>query len=211
MPPPAREQSSNGCPVHHRRRHHLHDAFLDKEPFHTPVLSGHAWEQELVNGYPDGIKDALGMRKDEQLRIRMLGNVRSSALPYARRCISSSLAVPKRLLASEWEHKARVDARPAFLILLRRGPATSLEGERKARQEQRKANAKHQADSRLLLALPRVDYIKLARVNLQKELREGGDVRRGPLTAQILRSPPLLLYVLTMLQQAPPGRMEAQF
>lgn len=38
--------------------------FLDKEPYHTSILSGHTWVQELVNGHPDRIKNELGMRKD---------------------------------------------------------------------------------------------------------------------------------------------------
>ncbi|KAG2074033.1 hypothetical protein BDR04DRAFT_966978, partial [Suillus decipiens] len=35
--------------------------FLNKEPYHTSILSGHAWVQELVNGHPDQIKNELGM------------------------------------------------------------------------------------------------------------------------------------------------------
>lgn len=38
--------------------------FLDKEPYHTSILSGHAWVQELLNGHPDRIKNELGMRKN---------------------------------------------------------------------------------------------------------------------------------------------------
>jgi hypothetical protein len=38
--------------------------FLDKEPYHTSILSGHAWVQELVNGHPNRIKNELGMRKN---------------------------------------------------------------------------------------------------------------------------------------------------
>jgi hypothetical protein len=37
--------------------------FLDKEPYHTSVLTRHAWVQELINGHPDQIKTELGMRK----------------------------------------------------------------------------------------------------------------------------------------------------
>jgi hypothetical protein len=37
--------------------------FLDKQPYHTSVLTGHAWVQELINGHPDWIKTELGMRK----------------------------------------------------------------------------------------------------------------------------------------------------
>jgi hypothetical protein len=38
--------------------------FLDKEPYHTSILSGHAWVLELVNGHPNWIKNELGMRKN---------------------------------------------------------------------------------------------------------------------------------------------------
>jgi len=38
--------------------------FLDKEPYHTSILSGHGWVQELLNGHPDRIKNELGMRKN---------------------------------------------------------------------------------------------------------------------------------------------------
>ncbi|KAG2062525.1 hypothetical protein BDR04DRAFT_1170863 [Suillus decipiens] len=37
--------------------------FLDKEPYHTSILSGHVWVQELVNRHPDQIKNELGMIK----------------------------------------------------------------------------------------------------------------------------------------------------
>jgi hypothetical protein len=30
--------------------------FLDKQPYHTSVLTGHTWVQELINGHPDRIK-----------------------------------------------------------------------------------------------------------------------------------------------------------
>ena len=38
--------------------------FLNKEPYHTSILSRYAWVQELVNGHPDQIKNKLEMRKD---------------------------------------------------------------------------------------------------------------------------------------------------
>ncbi|KAG2073199.1 hypothetical protein BDR04DRAFT_1185926 [Suillus decipiens] len=37
--------------------------FLDKEPYHISILSGHAWVQELVNGHPDQIKNEPRMIK----------------------------------------------------------------------------------------------------------------------------------------------------
>lgn len=37
--------------------------YLDKEPYHTSILSGFAWVQELLNGHPERIKNELGMRK----------------------------------------------------------------------------------------------------------------------------------------------------
>ena len=33
-----------------------------KQDYHTSVLSGHAWVQELVHGHPDRIYYELGMR-----------------------------------------------------------------------------------------------------------------------------------------------------
>jgi hypothetical protein len=40
--------------------------FLDKEPYHTSILSGHTWVQEFVNGlgHSNQIKNELGMRKN---------------------------------------------------------------------------------------------------------------------------------------------------
>lgn len=37
--------------------------FLEKQPYHTSLLTGHAWVQELTHGHPDRIKTELGMRK----------------------------------------------------------------------------------------------------------------------------------------------------
>ena len=36
---------------------------IDRIPYHTSALSGHAWVLELLNGHPDRIKNELGMRK----------------------------------------------------------------------------------------------------------------------------------------------------
>ncbi len=33
---------------------------LNPEPYHTSVLSGHQWVQELLNGHRDRMKDSLG-------------------------------------------------------------------------------------------------------------------------------------------------------
>lgn len=38
-------------------------SILDRIPYHTSALSGHAWVVELLNGHPDRIKNELGMRK----------------------------------------------------------------------------------------------------------------------------------------------------
>ncbi|KAI0759073.1 hypothetical protein C8Q74DRAFT_1221647 [Fomes fomentarius] len=38
-------------------------SILDRIPYHTSALSGHAWVLELLNGHPDHIKNELGMQK----------------------------------------------------------------------------------------------------------------------------------------------------
>ena len=35
-----------------------------KEPYHTSILSGYAWVQELLNGHPERIRTELGVHKD---------------------------------------------------------------------------------------------------------------------------------------------------
>ena len=35
-----------------------------KEPYHTSLLSGHAWVQELLNGHPERIRTELGVHKE---------------------------------------------------------------------------------------------------------------------------------------------------
>jgi hypothetical protein len=35
-----------------------------KEPYHTSILSGYAWVQELLNGHPECIHTELGVHKD---------------------------------------------------------------------------------------------------------------------------------------------------
>lgn len=37
--------------------------YLNKEPYHTSILSGFAWLQELLNGHPERIKNELRMHK----------------------------------------------------------------------------------------------------------------------------------------------------
>jgi hypothetical protein len=35
-----------------------------KEPYHTSLLSGYAWVQELLNGHPERIRTELGVHKE---------------------------------------------------------------------------------------------------------------------------------------------------
>jgi hypothetical protein len=35
-----------------------------KEPYHTSILSGYAWLQELLNGHPERIRTELGVHKE---------------------------------------------------------------------------------------------------------------------------------------------------
>ena len=35
-----------------------------KEPYHTSLLSGHAWVQELLHGHPERIRTELGVHKE---------------------------------------------------------------------------------------------------------------------------------------------------
>ena len=35
-----------------------------KEPYHTSLLSGYAWVQELLNGHPECIRTELGVHKE---------------------------------------------------------------------------------------------------------------------------------------------------
>jgi len=35
-----------------------------KEPYHTSILSGYAWIQELLHGHPERIRMELGVRKE---------------------------------------------------------------------------------------------------------------------------------------------------
>jgi hypothetical protein len=35
---------------------------VDKIPYHTSILSGEGWVQELINGHPERMKTELGMR-----------------------------------------------------------------------------------------------------------------------------------------------------
>jgi hypothetical protein len=40
------------------RRYHM------KEPYHTSILSGYAWLQELLHGHPERIRTELGVHKE---------------------------------------------------------------------------------------------------------------------------------------------------
>jgi hypothetical protein len=46
--------------------------YLDKEPYHTSMLSGFAWVQELLNGHPERIKNELGEGSSTQLRVQLI-------------------------------------------------------------------------------------------------------------------------------------------
>ena len=35
-----------------------------KEPYHTSILSGYVWVQELLNGHPERIRTELGVHKE---------------------------------------------------------------------------------------------------------------------------------------------------
>ena len=35
-----------------------------KEPYHTSILSGYAWVQELLHGHPERIRTELGVHKE---------------------------------------------------------------------------------------------------------------------------------------------------
>jgi hypothetical protein len=43
------------CLIH---RYHM------KEPYHTSILSGYAWVQELLHGHPEQIRTELGVHKE---------------------------------------------------------------------------------------------------------------------------------------------------
>jgi hypothetical protein len=65
-----------------------------KEAMHTSVLSGRAWLDELLNGHPDRIYIALGMRKHVFLalviQIRLMGYVEAQ---QAQIYLDESLAI----------------------------------------------------------------------------------------------------------------------
>jgi hypothetical protein len=53
-----------------------------KEPYHTSILSGYAWVQELLHGHPERIRTELGVHKEifyaliEELRSMGHGDTR---------------------------------------------------------------------------------------------------------------------------------------
>ena len=57
-----------------------------KEPYHTSILSGYAWVQELLHGHPERIRTELGVHKEvflalvEELRSMGHGDTRNVTL-----------------------------------------------------------------------------------------------------------------------------------
>jgi hypothetical protein len=57
-----------------------------KEPYHTSLLSGYAWVQELLHGHPERIRTELGVHKEvfhalvEELRSMGHGDTRNVTL-----------------------------------------------------------------------------------------------------------------------------------
>jgi hypothetical protein len=57
-----------------------------KEPYHTSILSGYAWVQELLHGHPERIRTELGVHKEvfhaliEELRSMGHGDSRNVSL-----------------------------------------------------------------------------------------------------------------------------------
>ena len=43
---------------------HLIHCYYMKEPYHTSILSGYAWLQELLHGHPERIRTELGVHKE---------------------------------------------------------------------------------------------------------------------------------------------------
>ena len=43
---------------------HLMFRYYMKEPYHTSIMSGYAWVQELLNGHPERIRTELGVHKE---------------------------------------------------------------------------------------------------------------------------------------------------
>jgi hypothetical protein len=43
-----------------------------KEPYHTSILSGYAWLQELLHGHPERIRTELGVHKEVFLALIIL-------------------------------------------------------------------------------------------------------------------------------------------
>ena len=54
-----------------------------KEPYHTSILSGYAWLQELLHGHPERIRTELGVHKEVFLAlIRELRSIGHSDTKY---------------------------------------------------------------------------------------------------------------------------------
>jgi hypothetical protein len=47
-----------------------YNRYYDKEPYHTSVLSGRAWVEELLDGHPERIKTELGLSKEAFIALR---------------------------------------------------------------------------------------------------------------------------------------------
>lgn len=58
---------------------------FDKIPYHTSILSGEGWVQELINGHPDRIKTELGMRL--HVFQRLVATLQACGV-YQSRCLS---------------------------------------------------------------------------------------------------------------------------
>lgn len=41
-----------------------HNQYYNKEPYHTSILSGQAWVEELLDGHPERIRTELGVHKN---------------------------------------------------------------------------------------------------------------------------------------------------
>lgn len=65
---------------------HLIFRYHMKEPYHTSILSGYAWVQELLHGHPERIRTELGVHKEvflalvEELRSMGHGDTRNVTL-----------------------------------------------------------------------------------------------------------------------------------
>ena len=61
---------------------HLIHHYYMKEPYHTSILSGYAWLQELLHGHPECIHTELGVHKVFHVLIRELRSMGHSDIRY---------------------------------------------------------------------------------------------------------------------------------